>query len=301
MHWKSDRSTGFALAVLKESISLGQFLRNLSLGNTHSIYASWWRRILGAMTDQTFSKEGSSPDSAAAEAAGLRWLREGSDRVVEVLDVDEEANTLTIPRVKRAQASRQAAYDAGVELAAIHAMGAPAFGSPPEGWDGPNFIGRIQQECTPTRRWAQFYTSQRVLPFAVEAEKNGTLDAEGLELVKRACAAIETDDEDAPVSRIHGDLWSGNLMFAVDGPVFIDPAAHGGHALTDIAMLALFGAPHFDAIVEGYLSAGTLGDNWEKKIPMHQLHPLAVYTLTHGSGYAPELRRAAEATLEVLG
>ena len=46
-----------------------------------------------------FVKQGSAPGAAAAEAAYLRWLREGSDAVVEVLDLDEDANTVTIERV----------------------------------------------------------------------------------------------------------------------------------------------------------------------------------------------------------
>ena len=33
-------------------------------------------------------------------------------------------------------------------------------------------------------------------------------------------------------------------MWTPDGVVLIDPAAHGGHRETDLAMLALFGCPH---------------------------------------------------------
>ncbi|MHA2789735.1 fructosamine kinase family protein [Corynebacterium sp. S7] len=253
------------------------------------------------MESATFTKKGSSPQSAAAEAAGLRWLREASDRVVQVVRLDVEANTLTLRRLDRARPTAEAARWAGAELAKIHAAGAPAFGSPPEGWEGPNFIGRIRQECTPTNRWAPFYTSQRVLPFAEAAAKNGSLSADGLMLVKRACAAIENEDADAVVSRIHGDLWSGNLMFSPDGPHFIDPSAHGGHAHTDLAMLSLFGVSHFEELVEGYETVTPLEPGWRERIPVHQLHPLAVHTLTHGSGYERELEKAARATISLLG
>ena len=41
----------------------------------------------------TFVKHGSAPGAAAAEAAYLRWLREGSTAVVEVLALDEDART----------------------------------------------------------------------------------------------------------------------------------------------------------------------------------------------------------------
>ena len=249
---------------------------------------------------QTFTKTGTGPRAAEAEAAYLRWLREGSNAVVEVYSVDVEANTLTIEEVASARPTREAARRAGEELAAIHAMGAEAFGAPAAGWDGPNYIGRAQQDCIPVPRWAEFFTEQRVLPFAEKAHKGGTLSADGLETVKRACEALVAEDEDAPLARIHGDLWAGNLLFSPDGPRFIDPAAHGGHPLTDIAMLELFSAPYVSEIASGYLVAGgDLGRDWEARIPIHQLHPLAVHCYTHGASYARPLIDAAERTLDL--
>ena len=41
-------------------------------------------------------------------------------------------------------------------------------------------------------------------------------------------------------ARIHGDLWSGNVMWTADSgqseAVLIDPAAHGGHREEDLAI-----------------------------------------------------------------
>lgn len=246
---------------------------------------------------QTFTKTGSAPGAAAAEAAYLRWLREGSEAVVEVHSVDEAANTLSIERVEEARPTPEAARRAGRELAAIHACGAAAFGAPPDGWEGPNFIGRVEQECSPTSRWAPFYVHQRVLPFAERAWAVGNVGEEGLDVVKRACEALLTEDEEAPLARIHGDLWAGNLLFSPEGPRFIDPAAHGGHPLTDIAMLELFGAPYFDEICAGY----NLPDGWRWRIPIHHLHPLAVHAYTHGPSYGRALVDAARRTLDLIG
>lgn len=250
----------------------------------------------------TFTKRGSGPHAAAAEAAYLRWLREGSAAVVEVYEVDDEENYLVIERIPTARPTADAARGGGRELAAIHALGAEAFGAPADGWDGPNYIGRARQECTPTDRWADFYVHQRVLPFAEKAQRAGNLDQAGFETVRRACDALLANDEDAPLARLHGDLWSGNVLYGPDGVRFIDPAAHGGHPLTDIALLELFGAPFFEEFVAGYRDAGgELTDSWREHIPVHQLHPLAVHALTHGPSYGDALVRAAEETLAVLG
>lgn len=61
-----------------------------------------------------------------------------------------------------------------------------------------------------------------------------------IERVMRRCAAGDFDDHHN-AARLHGDLWSGNVMWTQTGAVLIDPAAHGGHRETDLAMLALFG------------------------------------------------------------
>ena len=55
-----------------------------------------------------------------------------------------------------------------------------------------------------------------------------------------------------PPSRIHGDCWAGNVLWSGGRGWLIDPAAHGGHRETDLAMLALFGAPDLDRILAGY-------------------------------------------------
>jgi len=56
-------------------------------------------------------------------------------------------------------------------------------------------------------------------------------------------------------SRVHGDLWSGNVQWAADGTGWlIDPHAHGGHRETDLAMLDLFGGLSA-SILGGYQEA----------------------------------------------
>ncbi|WP_307859112.1 fructosamine kinase family protein [Herbiconiux sp. SYSU D00978] len=235
-----------------------------------------------------------------AEAAGLRWLAEaGGAAVARVVAVSP--GRIELERVPEARPTAAAARSFGAALARTHDAGADAFGSPPEGWNGPCFIGRRPLRTAGETRWGAFYARDRVLPYAEIAVRAGNLSASGLDLVREACeriAAGDFDDGDAP-ARIHGDLWNGNVLFGQGGVVLIDPAAHGGHRETDLAMLALFGCPHLDEVVAGYESEHPLRPGWRDRLGLHQLHPLAVHAAGHGPSYGRALTEAARSTLEL--
>jgi fructosamine-3-kinase len=86
-------------------------------------------------------------------------------------------------------------------------------------------------------------------------------------------------------------LWSGGCGW------LIDPAAHGGHRETDLAMLALFGAPFLEQILAAYAAAYPLADGWRTRIPLHQLHPLLVHVCLFGSSYRDAAVGAARTVL----
>jgi fructosamine-3-kinase len=77
----------------------------------------------------------------------------------------------------------------------------------------------------------------------------------------------------------------------------IDPAAHGGHRETDLAMLALFGCPYLETVLAAYDEASPLADGWRTRVPLHQLFPLLVHVVLFGRGYAAQAVGAARAAL----
>ncbi|MGK8486610.1 fructosamine kinase family protein [Nocardia asiatica] len=100
-----------------------------------------------------------------------------------------------------------------------------------------------------------------------------------------------------PPARVHGDLWSGNILWTRERAMLVDPAAHAGHRETDLAMLALFGAPHLDRIRAAYHETSPLADGWRDRTPLHQLHPLLVHVVLFGAGYRAQTLAAAGAAL----
>ena len=231
----------------------------------------------------------------AAEANGLRWLAEADAvPVPEVLAVGPEA--LVISMIPPGPATPEAAFGFGTDLARLHAAGADGFGAP---W--PGFIASLPLDNTPDAAdWPQWYAHRRLLPFLTRAVDAGALQPEDARLVEEVVDRIGSLAGLAePPSRIHGDCWAGNVLWSGGRGWLIDPAAHGGHRETDLAMLALFGAPGLDRILAGYNDTVPLAAGWRSRIPLHQLHPLLVHACLFGASYREEVRSAARAALAI--
>ena len=236
------------------------------------------------MAQQTLTKTrpGAADGLFAAEAAGLRWLSvPGGVPVVRVHDVTR--TRLVIDRVAVGSPAASAAEAFGRRLAHTHDAGAAFFGVGPDGGPGRGWIGDapLPLRTEPPTGWGAWYAEDRVLFHA----RRAGVDDPALRRVAARLSAGDFDD-DAPPARIHGDLWSGNVLWSPDGVVLIDPAAHGGHRVTDLAMLELFGTPHLATIHAAYQEASDhLPDGWRDLIGLHQLHPLLVHAELFGGGY----------------
>ncbi|MBO0833177.1 MAG: fructosamine kinase family protein [Actinobacteria bacterium] len=282
-----------------------------SLGGQHGV-----RHYRLSLADgrQAFAKLGNGPALAnaasngfAAEAAGLRWL--GAAEATGVPSVlAETADCLVIDWVDEHRPRRDAAARFGQELAGLHAagaqwcgtsgLGAPRFGAP---WPGVIAGLPLPNDAEPGENWPDWYAARRVLPYAQIAAQAGTLSAADVGLIEAACARFaDVAGPAEPPARLHGDCWSGNVLWSGGRGWLIDPAAHGGHRETDLAMLALFGAPHLDAILAGYQAVAPLADGWRERVPLHQLHPLLVHVCLFGTAYREPALAAARSVLARL-
>ncbi|AKK25604.1 fructosamine kinase family protein [Mycobacterium sp. EPa45] len=242
------------------------------------------------------------PGFFACEAAGLRWLASAPGGVpcARVLRYDD--TSLTLERLRSAPPSEEAAETFGRRLAITHDAGAAGFGAAPPGWHGAGFFGPLDHplamSLTVHPRWGGFYADERLTPMLKLATGIGPAGRRLIDGVVERCRRGDFDDDDAP-ARLHGDLWSGNVMWTDSGAVLIDPAAHGGHRETDLAMLALFGCPHLESVYAGYQSMHPLGEGWRDRIPLHQLYPLLAHVALFGAGYAAQTVRAARTAMEI--
>ncbi|MFE9743310.1 fructosamine kinase family protein [Saccharothrix saharensis] len=239
--------------------------------------------------DRVVVKRHDEPNAALAEVASLEWLAVPEGPPTPSVR-GHDGRWLAIDRVEPGRPSPRAAEEFGRRLAALHMTGAPAFGAPPPGGPVDASIGLMPMRNVASGNWADWFAEHRIAHYARLAADAGAMTA----AEARTFEDVRVEAPDEPPARLHGDLWSGNVHWAADGRAWlIDPAAHGGHRESDLAMLALFGCPHLDRVLAAYDEAAPLAAGWRDRVPLHQLFPLLVHAALFGRGYARQALSAA--------
>lgn len=247
------------------------------------------------------------------EGKGLKWLSEahkyGGPRVAEVFDWGN--GYLNIERIETHSATPLAAFEFGAALAHMHDYGAKYFGEAPADYDGKCYFGPLSDPVEmPTGTWSNvidYLADGRLRPMVELGIARGELTKSDLDLTNEVIDALPDllgkAAEDKP-ARVHGDLWSGNVLWtkSSDGEhteaVLIDPAAHGGHREEDLAMLHLFGISYFKQILDGYQSVHPLKAGFEQRMIIWQLYPIAGHCVFFGGGYVSEYRNMCESLIK---
>ena len=236
------------------------------------------------------SAAGLADEQLEVEAEGLHWLAEVDGvPVPEVLAVTADVLVIdwippgstrpgTDERLGRALARLHAGAPAGVRVASrrVHRTGAAAQHA--DGHRLAHLLDRAPDR--PARRSGG--AARRARPAA-----RPLVDGLRRRLPERA------GPPEVPV-RVHGDLWSGNVLVDEHGePWLVDPAAYAGHREVDLAMLHLFGTPG-PACTAAYDEALPLAPGWRERLALWQLEPLLVHAVLFGGGYGASALRVLE-------
>ncbi|MDB5102600.1 MAG: ketosamine-3-kinase [Fibrobacteres bacterium] len=168
----------------------------------------------------------------------------------------------------------------GRGLAELHHAGEERFG-----FDRDNYCGLTLQENAWSDSWPEFYAQRRIGALVDRLGKRGDLGAAEIrdyaKLMERFPELLA--HKPAP-SLIHGDLWSGNFMAAVNGPTLVDPAAYCADREAEWGMMLLFGG-FPETVLAAYQEAWPLPEGWRERVPLYQLYHVLNHFLLFGGAY----------------
>ncbi len=181
----------------------------------------------------------------------------------------------------------------GEQLAALHCCTSTRFGFAQD-----NFIGTTPQPNGWSDSWIEFWREQRLgfqLRLAAQNGHGGRLQSLGEKLLD-ALPAFFAGYSPQP-ALLHGDLWSGNHAFLVDGtPVIFDPAPYYGDRECDLAMTELFGGYPAD-FYAAYRAAYPLDAGYEVRKELYNLHHILNHANLFGGSYATQAEQMMQKLL----
>ncbi|WP_461239571.1 fructosamine kinase family protein [Paucilactobacillus sp. N302-9] len=178
--------------------------------------------------------------------------------------------------------------DLGQAVAQMHHQSAQQFG-----FDSVHESGAIKKDNTWQSSWADFYAQQRLDLLVVAAKQNHVWNnwrQQHFESMRQQFVAYYKKHSVQP-SLLHGDLWSGNYMFASDGrPVLIDPDVFYGDRELDLAMTTIFGGFR-EAFYQAYEQSFPLASGFEDRLPWYQFYYLCMHLNLFGETYGAAVDR----------
>lgn len=200
-----------------------------------------------------------------AEAAGLRALGVSGFRIPEVIHVTDGSITLEYIATGRPNAHSWEA--AGRSLALLHQKTHSQFG-----FECDTYCGDSLQPNGRRTNGFDFYREQRYQPHIQRAREAGLLSQSEVSDLEKLIIRLEDWIPAQTPALLHGDLWTGNLLFDEHRhPVLIDPACYFGWPEADLAMTQAFGG--FDArFYQAYRSAFPPEPGYEDRAALYNLY-----------------------------
>ena len=231
---------------------------------------------------EVFVKHNKNCDAAlfATEAQGLAWLAQANALPVPMV-LGHGDDFLVLEYVEPGPSVVDFDERLGRGLAKLHQFGTSTFG-----WPQDNFLATLSQDNHSEDRWSTFYGERRLRPLVRLAIDKGLAPPSWSQRFEALLTRMDQlVGPTEPPSRLHGDLWSGNIHRSKNGgPMLIDPAVYGGHREIDLAMLSLFGnpSPRFYA---AYDEAWPRSDGHQERVSLYQLYPLLAHVNLFGGSY----------------
>ena len=243
--------------------------------------------------DSYILKTSKPSDMLQIEANMLKDINKYKIAVPKVYDVSKTHLLMEYIETKK-QAKCTQAIEAAKILSALHSV---TNDSRMYGYYYDTTIGPFSQKNEQTQyNWTLFLGQMRILPMAKICYDKGQINKEIVGRVESLCSDLYKRIDMASItpSLLHGDLWSGNILFNINGASLIDPAIYYGDKEMDLAFILLFDT-FGETFFEAYAEVHTLSEDfYEVKVPIYQIYPLLVHVVLYGGSYVDELERVLQ-------
>lgn len=228
----------------------------------------------------------------ALEVLGDRTSRISSINVANVRCYDHRV--LAVEFINHSTPTAKGWFDFGSGLANMHATASETEQQNQFGFYFPTFCGPTRQSNDFCINGIDFYRQQRLAPLANRCHQKGLLSLGDLDRITQLCDRLPSLIPASDPSLLHGDLWSGNVIFDTQNQGWlIDPAAYFGWPEAELAMTLLFGG--FDReFYRGYELTSNIDKNWRERAPIYNLYHLLNHLLIFGESYL----RAVQSVLD---
>lgn len=228
----------------------------------------------------------SCPDDLfVREAEGLRELRRlaGDQLVIPEVILAKEADELTgfilMEFLESGHTAREE-EQLGRGLAHLHRTQEREYG-----FENDNFCGLTLQQNTWKESWVDFFIENRMAFIIRLIQHSRPFQSSDLSLLERLLERLpQLLPENPGASLIHGDLWSGNLLYTLRGPALIDPAASYAHREMELAMMQLFGG-FSTRSWSAYRELFPLDHGWEERVQLYQIYHILNHYYLFGGNY----------------
>ncbi len=229
---------------------------------------------------------------ANSEWDGLQFLHNYNARVPYPIQIIKnlDKNFLIMEFIEKTKFSQNSKKDLIQSLKNLYTHKESFFG-----YTKNNFIGTLLQKNLQYKHFIDFWWDSRIEPMidlAIE-KKYFTIKQKNqiYKIIKTFCNDWNLESNEPRA--IHGDLWSGNILFSNDQAFLIDPSVSYSHPVQDFAMLELFGSPlNFSEyqLIADYCKFKILPE----MIEFFQIYPLLVHVNIFGISYKNQIIKFIE-------
>ncbi|WP_373032218.1 fructosamine kinase family protein [Sulfurovum sp.] len=235
-------------------------------------------------------KTSTQTDKLGIEAKMLGDLYDAKIRVPKVIMAKESFLVL-----EAIESVKQAKYTQEIEAAKLlHRLHSVTNESRMYGYYYDTTIGPFPQHNEQTQyNWTLFLGQMRIMPMVRLCYDEGKISKQMVDRLEGLCRDLykRVDMSKIYPSLLHGDVWSGNVLFESEGACLIDPAIYYGDKEMELAFILLFDT-FSETFFNAYSEVHPLSEDFhETKVPLYQIYPVLVHVALYGGSYVGQLEQ----------